>query len=215
MLKEISEDGEGHIPITERHLKELFERYFGQLVYYTKQFGVPPDEAKDITIGAFHRIWEQRAKQHFPDEKSIRSYLYINARNAAISYLRRNKTASHFLNDFRIIEDQPVPSQEEMVILSERSAIRTAAVATVFGAIDKLPEQYKKVIIGAMEGKSSVLLAREMEITESSVRGYKLKAIQSLRQIIVSKWGVIPTLLIMILCSCRTISVFVVGTLFS
>ena len=197
MLREIGEDGEGHIPITERQLKEMFERYFGQLVYYSKQFGVPPDEAKDITIGAFHKIWEQRAKQRFPDEKSIRSYLYINARNASISYLRRNKTASHVMNDFRIIEDHSVPSQEEIRVLAERSAIRTAAVATVHEAIASLPDQYRRVIRGTMEGKSSVLMAREMEITESSVRGYKLKAIQSLRQLIVSKWGAIPTLLLM------------------
>ena len=200
MLKEVFEDGEGHIPITERHLKELFERYFGQLVYYTKQFGVPPDEASDITISSFQRLWENRSTQRFPEEKSIRSYLYINARNAAISYLRRHKTASHVLNDFRIIEDQLVPSAEEIRVLSERSAIRTAAVATVHEAIASLPDQYRRVIRGAMEGKSSVLLAREMEITESSVRGYKLKAIQSLRQLIMSKWGAIPTLLVMILC---------------
>ena len=78
-------------------LEILFKKYYQQLCLYVQTYVRLPQLSEDIVTDLFTDIWIKRRRINITD--NLRSYLYISAKNAALTYLRKKKLDTVSLDD--------------------------------------------------------------------------------------------------------------------
>ncbi|MCO5235231.1 MAG: sigma-70 family RNA polymerase sigma factor, partial [Chitinophagaceae bacterium] len=70
-------------------LDELFAQYYRALVYFAMRIIKNQEEAEDIVIESFSRLWDNRERME--SVQNIKGFLYLTTRNACVDYLRAQK----------------------------------------------------------------------------------------------------------------------------
>lgn len=151
----------------------IYKKLFPSVYYFAKRF-VTNEEAQDLTADVFAKLWNTDKK--FTNIQSIKSYLQVSVRNAAINYNEHQK----------IIEK----NKDNIVSLSESihygfneyDEIKAEKINHIFSAIDKLPKQQKKVFelfyFGGLREKE---IAVKLNIAMRTVHNHKRIALKNIR----------------------------------
>ncbi|WP_140939317.1 RNA polymerase sigma factor [Sphingobacterium lumbrici] len=131
------------------------------------------DEAADVVQQTFLDLLEMKEK--ISGIKSIKSFLFIMARNIAFKKLRRNLTNTTYLNFYTGQYKEGSPLLEEWIMFKELDQL-------IESEIDKLPAKMKEVFILSRNFDMSYIeIAQKLNISDKTVKKQISNAIKILR----------------------------------
>ena len=151
--------------------RKLFEGYYIPLCLFAERYLNNSEDAADIVQEAFIKLWQRR--KDFDNLYAVKSFLYTTIRNTSLNRLQHLKVMEKYNSWFTVScsEDffhDHVIEQECFRILRE--------------AIQKLPDQTRKVMILALDGKSNRDIALTLGVAEGTVHTHKKIAYKRLRK---------------------------------
>ena len=153
--------------------KSVFDHYWDRIYSMALTYLKSPLYAEDAVQEVFVKLWNSR--QQLTGVRKFDAYLFIIARNEIISTLRKKIVHAPFedyLSD-NLMENTLSPDQQ--LNLKEFQTL-------IDDAIDKLPQQQQRVYkMSRQEGMSQEQIARELDISISTIKGHMTKALQSIR----------------------------------
>lgn len=165
----------------------LFREFYAALTWYSFQITDSRPVAEEIASETMLKLWERHSG--FDSINAIKSFLYTTTRNSSISWLRRQKTDSKKVREIALVLEK-----SEKTVLTQM--LETEFYRSVFTAISTLPPQCRTIFrMLFIEGKDYKETARELNLSPSTIRNQKARAIQLLRQRIVLGISGIATLL--------------------
>jgi RNA polymerase sigma-70 factor (family 1) len=154
----------------------VFNLYYTQICYFCEKITGSREEGEDIASHTFTKLYKMHAQ--FNTLPNIKAFLFITARNNCLDYLRAlQRKRSH--------EKQLSELMEEKMV--DNKIIESVIIKEVYEAIEQLPPECRKVFkLLYVYGMKSAEIAKELSITQSSVRNHKKRAIELLRISLVS-----------------------------
>ena len=129
-------------------------------------------EAEDIVQEVLIRLWENR--RHYQDITCLRSFVYTMIRNQSLNLIRNRKRSIQHIH--------LLPEEEEnnfFNILVEEESNRL-----LFNAINTLAPQSAAIIQLSLQGLKNEEIARELSISENTVKVLKYRSLKKLRQLL-------------------------------
>ena len=162
--------------------KSLFEglarRFYAGVYNYRCWMSRDVSLAEDLTQETFMRIW-----QHPPElrsQRALKAWVFRVARNEFLQHYRRAGLATVALEDPAGVESAGGPSSDPQMSV-EREDLRRA----VRGAVERLPDHYREVIVlHNLEDLSLVQIAEVLEIPVGTVKSRRAKALSMLRHLL-------------------------------
>lgn len=148
---------------------KVFDEHFDHLVLYVNSFVEDVPTSEDIVQDMFLKLWE---KDRLTDYSL--GFLYVCAKNAALNYLRTQKTDS-FSTDNLEMFDMADQVEEETAYMDK--------LEQVYQAIEALSPQCRAVLKKVyFENKSYAETAEEMHLSLNTVKTHIYLAIRSLKK---------------------------------
>lgn len=158
--------------IKKRDLKKIFDLYYSTLVQYANRFLYPKDECEDLVQDVFVGLWEK--ENTFPDEISLKVYLYKTVRNKCYNIIKHNKVKYKYAeNIVQSLEDDNLFLKQ---ILEEE------IVRQLYHAIEVLPQRKKEIIKLSLKGLKNTEIAEELQIKLQTVKTLKSQSYKILRE---------------------------------
>ena len=166
---------------------DCFRRHYRALCYFATRYLKDAMEAEDVVIEMFHHVWQIR--QEIESPAALHTLLYTATRNRSLNVLR------NLQNRKRLLEENYRPEEEEeprdYVAEEEMSRLLDEAVAQLTG-------QCKVVVTDLLKGKSLQEIADEMGVSVNTVKTYKARAIDALKDLLRDSPYLLLTILIRI-----------------
>jgi RNA polymerase sigma-70 factor (ECF subfamily) len=150
---------------------EVYEEFHPKILYYLSRL-TNPHEAQDIAQEVFEKV--NRSLRNFKGESKLSTWLYRIATNTAIdrmrtpSFKRSFESTSH--EDTIGFEDRNVWLGQKKT-LTDQTFIRKEMSECVREFIDKLPSDYKTVILlSELEGFKNAEIADVLQISLDTVK---------------------------------------------
>ncbi|MBD0725846.1 hypothetical protein B6A10_11700 [Flavobacterium sp. L1I52] len=157
--------------ITKSDLRKMFDEYYDALVKYANRFLGLNDECQDLVQDVFVSLWEK--ENIFPDEISLKIFLYKSVRNKCYDVIKHNKVKDKYAeNIVKSIEDDDLFLEE---ILKEE------IVRKLHDAIELLPDRKKEIIKLSLKGFKNNEIADCLEIKLQTVKTLKSQSYKILR----------------------------------
>lgn len=158
----------------EKALNLIFNSLYNRLCLFTDQFIHESDVAEELAVDAFHKLWERRCD--FSTMQTLKSFLYICARNSALNYKdkeqRRSKKLFSFLSEEDLVEDPIVTNIIYAEIWDE-----------IQQEINALPAQCAKIIKLLYEmDLSPDEVAAQLNISRNTVYSQKFRGLAILKK---------------------------------
>lgn len=164
----------------ESAFKEIYDRYFEKL--FVSCFGIVhhTQEAEDIVIITFNKLFERHA--NFQSIGQMQAWLFLAARNNCIDTLRRRKV---LLSTLEKADNTNLPSVEDQSINDELDAL---LLDRLFQLIEELPKQSRQVIrLKYMEGLKYKDIAEKLDVSPRTVENLLRYALDRLRNTLINK----------------------------
>jgi len=157
--------------LTKTDLKEIFDSYYEALVLYANRFIPLKTECEDLIQDLFVTLWEK--KQVFPDEISLKVYLYKSTRNKCYNILKHNKVKEQYS------ESTLKSLHDDNLFL--KHILEEEIVRQLHDAIELLPERKKEIIKLALKGLKNNEIAENLGIKLQTVKTLKSQSYKILR----------------------------------
>ena len=153
-------------------LRQIFDTYYEALVQYANRFLFPLSECEDLVQDVFAGLWEK--ENTFPDEVSLKVYLYKTVRNKCYNVIKHNKVKNKYAeNAVHSLEDDNLFLKQ---ILEEE------IVRQLYQAIETLPDRKKQIIALSLKGLKNAEIAERLEIKLQTVKTLKSQSYKILRE---------------------------------
>lgn len=153
----------------------LYDKYAGMVFNFTRSILKDAAICEDITQSCFGLMWSRRAS--ISPDGNLPAWLYVVARNAVFKEVRRQVTASKYLdylsnNDNADSQENDLTERDTAVIMSEAEA-----------AIDALPESRRKIYkMRFIDGLSVHEISERLDISPKTVETQIARAKNAIRQ---------------------------------
>ena len=159
-------------------LSAVYNRYYDEILYFTHKLTSSKEEAEDITIEIFLKLF--KIHERFTNEPNIKAFLYITARNSCLNYLRMVRQRKTDRKDFSDSSEGGANEIEDLE--SQHAIIESLLIKEVYGAVEDLPERCRQVFkMIYIEGLETDVIAHQLSISTSTVRSQKRHALELLR----------------------------------
>ena len=157
---------------TRLDFKLVFDQYFNSLVLFADRYLEEREESESLVQDAFLALWENRLE--FPDELSVKAYLYSTVRNKALNVLKHKmveRKHGALLTEFIEGLQRSDYSEEEMQQIEQIKRV-----------LQELPIQCRVVFtMSCLEGKKYKDIANELGISVNTVKSHVMKAYKDIR----------------------------------
>lgn len=154
-------------------LSYFYREFLPALSLYANKWVADFSAAEEVASGAFLKAWKMHEK--LDSYNAIRAYLYKIVYRDAMHYLRQQKSRSR-LEEAAAVPDVTFNSPYDHVI-------RTETYRLIHSALQELSPGSQRVIkMYYLEGKSSVEIAEELNVTPGTVRNQKKQGLAALRE---------------------------------
>ena len=165
----------------EKGFNFFYKEYYDTLCYYSFQIIKDEQEADGIVVQAFMKLWERHSQ--FDNLASIRSFLYKATRNASLNWIRKEKNENKKAVDFAYL------NQENENTIADKM-IELEFYREIFATLRSLPPNCRKIFeMIYLHGKSFEQISQELNLTESTIRSQKARALMLIRRRI--NWTII------------------------
>lgn len=149
----------------ERAFESLFHAHYAPLCRFLREYIRAPDVAEELVQDLFLRLWRDR--ERLPVRGSVRSYLYVAARNAALNHLRHDRLDVGFRK--RWLAGDREPSRAPRSSTPEEETASSELAAAIRSAIQSLPERAR--LAATLRWEHQLGYAEIAEIMGISVKG--------------------------------------------
>ncbi|MCG8501814.1 MAG: sigma-70 family RNA polymerase sigma factor [Firmicutes bacterium] len=152
--------------------KIIFDDYFEIIVRFILKY-VDNDLkiAQDIAQEGFIELWNSEIS--LLNDTHCKGFLYLTSKNKALNVIKHQRVKKAYLNNYHDFESERF--YQNQVIEEETRFL-------VHKAINKLPEQSKKVILLRLEGYKQEDIAKELNISIDTVKYHRKQAYRMLRK---------------------------------
>lgn len=158
----------------EEALITIFRSYNRPLLYFVLQYVKREEVAEEIVADIFIKVWQLR--DNFNNTDSLRSFLYISAKNASLNYLRSSYVKQ---------ETVPVDLCEELLYEDAdvlKKIVRIELLARIYADIDKLPHKQREVfVLTYIEDLDATEISERLGMTLNAVYANRSRAISELK----------------------------------
>ena len=148
--------------------EEVFRKYYPSLLAFVTRHVGDREMAKDFVQDVFFKLYE--SKVVFPSEGSLKSWLFMTSRNAALDYLRHLK----------VMDQHQILMAESMIYAHEiDETLDDILVRKIQEAVNSLPSQCRQIVrMNIIDGRKYTEISEELGISVNTVktqisRGYK------------------------------------------
>ena len=160
----------------ERAFDQLFRRYYPGLCFFARRFAPVHGTPEEIVQDTFLKVWQR--KESFASFTSLKAFLYISTKNACRDSVDKEERKLNREHNWFLENDQIEPAAEENIIYTE-------VLVTLSQALDKLPEQCRKIMKMSYEqGMNGKEIAEVLQVSVSTVNNHKARGISLLRKIL-------------------------------
>lgn len=191
MSKEIEEKAllKGIANGDESAYKELFVRYYAQLVVFARKVIYDDDLARDLVQDVIVGFYEKR--KEIKIHSSLQAHLYQSVRNRCLNQIKHSQIRrDHHANIY-----QTKKNDEAFV---EDKLQETELEQRIYSVIQALPTQCKKIFeMSRFEGVSNQEIADKLDLSKRTVETQISKALKVLRTQLA---GYLVELLVLLFC---------------
>ena len=160
----------------------VFREYYAPLVVYSSRIVKEREIAEDIVQEFFCYLWKQR--RQLAEMHSFTTYLYRSIHNRLLNYLRDRRGIP--------IEDQDMLKEDDFVgRMMEEEVYRE-----LYDAVRRLPARCRDIFILKLDGADNRDIARQLDITEETVRSQLRRGKEILRRKLTAALGLSLCILI-------------------
>jgi RNA polymerase sigma-70 factor, ECF subfamily len=160
-------------------LSAVYNRYYHEILYFTHKLTASKEEAEDITIEIFLKLFKMH--ERFTNEPNIKAFLYITARNNCLNYFRMVRQRKTDRKDFSAMRDGEFSDNFDDQV-SQHAIIESLLIKEIYEAVEDLPERCRQVFkMIYIEGLGADVIAHQLSITTGTVRSQKRHALELLR----------------------------------
>ena len=158
----------------EETLKDVYHKYKTRLYYYATKLISNEQEAEEIVVDTFLKLWERH--NNFSSIEKIESFIYKSTRNNCFDVLRRQKR--HRSREENLIQYFSRNSQQQ----ADDRLIQSQLMHILDEEIEKLAPQCKLVFkLGYIEKLSNDEISKELHVSINTVKTQKARALKQLR----------------------------------
>lgn len=153
----------------------FFRELFPSLSFFANRILNDSCEAEDIASFAFLKIWEKHPK--FNSAQGIRSYLYTIVKNDCLNFIAKRKKRLAMQNEITYL-NHPYTDKD-----LESDLIATELLRDLYNELKHLsPACYKVFKMLYIEGKTVKVIAKELNLSESTIKTQKARGLSTLRK---------------------------------
>jgi RNA polymerase sigma-70 factor (ECF subfamily) len=142
------------------------------LVLFANRFLSSIGESEDLVQDVFIDLWEKN--NEFPNEISLKIFMYKVVRNKCYNILKHNKIKNKYAeNVIQSIEDDN---------LFLKQILEDETVKQLYDAIEILPNRKKEIIKLSLKGMKNNEIAEELDIKLQTVKTLKSQSYKILRE---------------------------------
>ncbi len=149
----------------------FFEEYYQILGYFALKYVKQKEVAEDIVNDVILELYSR--KHHFENIVALKSFLFLSIKNRSLNWLRGNKAQNRYLH-------RALSEQEDRFFLD--NIIEEEVYFLLKNAIHVLPELPRKIYKFSLQGLSNEEIARELSLTVDSIKAYKKRGKQILKE---------------------------------
>lgn len=173
---------------TQRHQKKIYEdlfRYwYRPLCVYALHYLEDIGQAEDTVQECYLRLWEKSSgicgtvpASGMPENP--KAYLYSAVRNRCLDIIRKRKSSG----ECNGVSLDGIQDAEVLICTDETLQEDSVTEARLWTAIDSLPEKCREIFLMAKrDGLKYEEIARELDISENTVRNQVSKALRILKE---------------------------------
>jgi RNA polymerase sigma-70 factor (family 1) len=172
--------------------RKIYNHFYPALFHFAKKLTGSREEAEDIALNTFQKLYNLRDK--FNTEDNVKAFLYISVRNKGLNYLRSTKHSQEKVKRFaeRMADD---------TLLSYEYEGKEELLQTIRDAVERLPEERRKIFkMLYYEELKPAEIAEILRISVFTVYTQKSKAIETLRLMLGDNSPAIAWLLYTLIC---------------
>lgn len=157
----------------ETAFEHFFKLYYKKLCFFANRYVMDKAVAEDIVEESFVKFWEMR--ESIDSEQPVKSLLYTMVRNAAISYLRKQKVLAKRKKGYDALQEETEGYMLQQMIAAE-------TMMQIYSAIGELPEGCRNVVTKLyVEGKGLQEIADELNISINTVKTQRARGLKFIR----------------------------------
>ncbi len=150
----------------------FFEQYYSILGVFALKYVKEQAIAEDIVNDVIFELYS--SKRVFLDIVSLKSFLFTSIKNRSLNYLRDRKARERYLHDPQTTNDTEeffldTIIEEEIYFLMQK-------------ALTELPDKIRKIYKLSLSGESNEAIATQLNLTVDSVKAYKKRGKQMLKE---------------------------------
>jgi len=151
----------------------IYQEYKELLYVHASKYLSDQEAAKDIIHDVFVNLWQQKDTLHI--QENLKAYLYQSVRNRVINHQLKSRRADDYVHSFQRFLIHAQADTDYLV----RENILTEQIEQ---QIASLPNRMRTVFeLSRKEGLSHKEIAKQLDITEQSVRSHVKGALKILR----------------------------------
>lgn len=151
--------------------KFFFQEYYPVFVHFAQKYVKDIYSAEDIVHDVILELYS--SKRHFDNLEKLKTFLYHSVKNRAINHIRHENAKLHYIQESMFRENEEffldAIIEEEVYFLMNK-------------ALKDFPNQIQNVYELALQGKSNEEIARSLNLSLDSVKSYKKRGKQILKE---------------------------------
>lgn len=168
----------------EAALRYFLKASFPAVRGYVYTFVKHEAEADDISRSVFLKLWEKR--KTLKSLGHLQGFLYLTARNDAISYLRKQQTLS--IQQRQYLDLYTAEESEDALTIRDAELLKAMVLQTAYQRAATLPPACRQVFdMHFQDGKKVEEIARLLRLSPSTVYNQLQKAIAAMRKTLKEK----------------------------
>ena len=158
-------------------LQIVFKKFYSPLCYFATRLVNDREEAEEITLDSFNKIWVRRTD--FDNLANIKAFLYITTRNACYNYITARNRKTEKVKQAGYVLNSDNGKQEGV----DYEMIRAEVMQEIFNQVEILPPKCRQVFIYIFkDGLSTAEISERMQISDKTVLNQKQKAVKLIKQ---------------------------------
>lgn len=159
----------------EREFAKVFNHFYSTLVYFASQIVGEENDAEDIVVIMFEKLWKIRAE--FTEPNKIKAFLYVSIKNACYNRLRAIKVRYLSHAEIKHLSDS---HYQDFVF---GAMVKSELLMNVYHRLKQLsPQQLEIIKLKFVEGKRNNEIADMLHLSVSTVKTQQGRALIYLRR---------------------------------